>query len=124
MGESGNPPPAGEITESQLMFLSNAALRDLLKQQNQSTNGNKQILIQRLLLGESMKAVSRTKNNNTQEEDMEEQLTVFPCGAKWRGLVPLTEAVAEVTADGLRAPIVPENEASAPKFYFWRDILL
>jgi len=118
MGESGNPPSAGEMTESQLMSLSNAALRDLLKQWNQSTNGNKQILIQRLLLGESMRVFSRTRNNNTQEEDMEEQLTGFPHGAKWRELVPLTEKVAKVTADGLRAPIVPENKASAPKFNF------
>jgi len=118
MGESGNPPSAGEMTESQLMSLSNAALRDLLKQWNQSTNGNKQILIQRLLLGESMRVFSRTRNNNTQEEDMEEQLTGFPHGAKWRELVPLTEVVAKVTADGLRAPTVPENEASAPKFNF------
>jgi hypothetical protein len=111
MGESGNPPPAGEMTESQLMLLSNAALRDLLKQWNQSTNGNKQILIQRLLLGERMRAFLRTRN-------MEEQLTGFPHGAKWRELIPLTEAVAIVTADGLRAPTVPENKASAPKLNF------
>ncbi len=49
---------------------------------------------------------------------MEEQLTGFPHGAKWRELIPLTEAVAIVTADGLRAPTVPENKASAPKLNF------
>ena len=65
-----------------------------------------------------MRAVLRPRNNNTQEEDMEEQLTGFPHGAKWRELVPLTEVVAKVTADGLRAPTVPENKVSAPKFNF------
>ena len=49
---------------------------------------------------------------------MEEQLSGFPRGAKWRELVAITEAVAEVTADGLRAPTVPENEVPAPKFNF------
>ncbi len=49
---------------------------------------------------------------------MEEQLSAFPHGAKWRELVALTEAVAKVTTDGLRAPTVPENKVSAPKFNF------
>ncbi len=53
MEATGNPPPAGEMTEQQLTLLNNAALRDLLNQWNQSTNGNKQVLIQRLLSGES-----------------------------------------------------------------------
>jgi len=113
MGQRGNPPPAGEMKVSQLMLLSNAALRDLLKQQNQSTNGNKQILIKRLLSEESMRAVPRSRRNNTQEENMEEQLTGFLMVPS-----PLTEVVAKVTADGLRAPTEPENDAYAPKFYF------
>ncbi len=55
---TGNPTPAGEMTEQQLTLLNNAALRDLLKQRNQSTNGNKQVLIQRLLSGESRRIVN------------------------------------------------------------------
>ena len=65
-----------------------------------------------------MRAVLRPRNNNTQEEDMEEQLTGFPHGAKWRELVTLSEAFAAATADGLRVSTVPENKVSAPKFNF------
>jgi hypothetical protein len=49
---------------------------------------------------------------------MEEQLSGFPCGAKWMELVALTEAVSEVAADSLRALMVPKNKVSAPKFKF------
>jgi hypothetical protein len=49
---------------------------------------------------------------------MGEQLSGFPCGSKWRELVALTKPVSEVTANGLRAPTVPENEVSRPKFNF------
>jgi hypothetical protein len=47
--EADEPPL--EMTEQQLMLLSNAALREELRKRNQSTNGNKSVMVQRLLIG-------------------------------------------------------------------------
>jgi len=78
-----NLPTGNEaISEQQLSSLSNAALRDLLKEKNLSTNGHKQVLIQRLLSGESRRPVTRNRNNNTEREDMEGQLSGLS-GENW-----------------------------------------
>jgi hypothetical protein len=51
------------------MKLSNAALQDELKKRNQSTNGNKAVMMQRLLTGLTKrlpgnKAIPRSQNSN------------------------------------------------------------
>ena len=115
---NNHPPATGPMTAQLLALLSNAALRDIIKQQNQSTNGHKQVLIERLLSGEPRQPVTRNRNNNTEEDDMEGQLSGFPPGVRWGELVPLPKSIPEVTPNGMRAPTVPENEMSAPKFNF------
>jgi hypothetical protein len=66
--------PPSEMTEQQLMLLSNAALREELRKQIQSTNGNKSVVVQRLLTRVTKhvpgnRAASRTRNNTEEGED-------------------------------------------------------
>jgi hypothetical protein len=73
--DSGNQPSeaADECKsppdEPELMKLSNAALQAELKKRNQSTNGNKTVMMQRLLTGLTKrlpgnKAIPRSQNSN------------------------------------------------------------
>jgi hypothetical protein len=117
---ASNEPTAVNMTEEQLMQLSNATLKDMLKEKNLSTNGSKAVMVQRILTGiPRTRAIPRNRNPQLAEEEEEgEVLTGFPSTAKWKELSPSVEPVREPTMPGLRAPTVPEGEESMPKFNF------
>jgi hypothetical protein len=112
------------MTEQELMKLSNAALQDELKKQNQSTNGNKTVMVQRLLTGTTKrlpgnKAVPRNQNSTKERQDNVEELLGFPSTAMWRVFTARQEPVPEPQMGGqLRATTVPEGETSIPNFDF------
>jgi len=89
------------MTEQELMKLSNAALQDELKKQNQSTNGNKTVI------------------STKERQDNVEELLGFPSTAMWRVFTARQEPVPEPQMGGqLRATTVPEGETSIPNFDF------
>ena len=101
------------------MQLSNAALKNLLKEKGLSRNISKVVMVQRLLTGvPRVRAVPRNMNPLLTEEEDEEGLTGFPCTATWKELLPSEEQVTEPTMPGLRAPTVPQGEESMPQFNF------
>jgi hypothetical protein len=116
---SSNQQPA-VMTEEQLMQLSNVALKELLKEKNLSTNGSKTVMVQRILTGvPRIRAVPRNRNPQIDEEEEEGGgLTGFPNTARWKELLPQDEAVPDPVMPGLRAPTVPQDEESTPKFNF------
>jgi hypothetical protein len=80
------------------MQLSNATLKDLLKEKGLSTNGSKTVMVQRILTDvPRARAVLRNRNPllAEEEEEEEEALTGFPRTARWKELLPLAEAVRE-----------------------------
>jgi hypothetical protein len=82
------------------MQLSNATLKDLLKEKGLSTNGSKTVMVQRILTDvPRARAVLRNRNpllaEEEEEEEEEEALTGFPRTARWKELLPLAEAVRE-----------------------------
>jgi hypothetical protein len=80
------------------MQLSNATLKDLLKEKGLSTNGSKTVMVQRILTDvPRARAVLRNRNPllAEEEEEEEEALTGFPRTARSKELLPLAEAVRE-----------------------------
>jgi len=115
-----NEPTSVNMTEEQLMQLSNAALKDMLKEKKLSTNGSKAVMVQRILTGiPRTRSIPRNRNPQLAEEEEEgEVLTGFPSTAKWKELLPSQEPVREPTMPGLRAPTVPEGEEPIAKLNF------
>ena len=117
--EAPSNQPTEVMTEQQLMQISNAALKDLLKEKDLSTNGSKAVMVQRILTGvPRARAVPRNRNPLLAEEEEVEGLTGFPRTAMWKELSPAEEAVREPTMPELRAPTVPQGKDSMPKFNF------
>ena len=90
--------PTELMTKQQLMQLSNAALKNLLKERGLNRNGSKAVMVQRLLTGfPRVRAVPRNMNPLLAEEEDEERLKVFPCIARWKELLTSEEQVTEPT---------------------------
>ncbi len=66
--------PTELMTKQQLMQLSNAALKNLLKERGLNRNGSKAVMVQRLLTGfPRVRAVPRNMNPLLAEEEDEER---------------------------------------------------
>ena len=108
-----------DIPESQLTKLKVAELKQELAKRGQQVNGNKKVLLERLMnaLRNGLPLLSAADANARTTND----LRGFSPGARWKLLLPINEVLPEPQhVVGMRAPTIPEGEEHfiAPKQNF------
>jgi len=117
--------PVVTFTEEDLKKMKNSELQAELKKRGRSTNGNKTVLVARLLAALNDEAGTSTGGNRSGRRKgrrkgypcTDEAIEGFAPEARWRELVANNEPVAELTRpNDLVGPTIPLGEKEFKKF--------